>query len=380
MLSNPSGHKAIDLHCDSVYSLAAGKDLRQETPDVHIDIPRLVKGGVGVQVFAAFISPAVPAPEAFAFAMGKLDLIDTFARSDPRVAPVETAADCTAAMAAGKTGILPAVENGSAIENSLEKLEALRRRKVRIMTLVHSQHIDWVASCTGEGVFHTDVKSTSPKGGGLTCFGKKVVDAMNSLGIIPDVSHSSESAFWDVLGRSKKPVVASHSCAWTLCAAARNLKDDQLKALGDTGGLVGVNFFSSFLSEPFRRIQEGDCSEINAREAEIGRRFRNTPYDDPEYRAAREETDRLRAECFASVPVPFSLIADHIDYMVKLAGEDSVGLGSDFDGIYAAPETVSGCDVFPRLETELKSRGYTDTRIEKIFSGNFLRILAEWDK
>jgi membrane dipeptidase len=380
MLFSPAGHKAIDLHCDSVYSLAAGKDLRQENPGVHVDIPRLVKGGVGVQVFAAFIPPAIPAPEAFAFAAGRLDLIDAFARSDPRVTPVETAGDCTASMAAGKTGILAAVENGSAIENSLEKLEALRRRKVRIMTLVHSQHLDWVASCTGEGTFHTDVKSKNPKGGGLTSFGEKVIDAMNGLGIIPDVSHSSENAFWDILGRSKKPVIASHSCAWALCAAARNLKDDQLKALGDTGGLAGVNFFSAFLSEPFRRVHEENCSDINAKEAEIGRRFRNTPCDDPEYRSARAEIDRLLAERLAPVPVPFSLIADHIDYMVKLAGEDSVGLGSDFDGIFAAPETVSGCDIFPRLVTELKSRGYTDEGIEKIFQGNFLRILAEWDK
>ncbi|MDR2618516.1 MAG: dipeptidase, partial [Treponema sp.] len=199
------GHKAIDLHCDSVYSLAEGKDLRQENPGVHIDIPRLVKGNVGVQVFAAFVSPKVPVEGSYACALEKLGAIGVFAGSDPRVAPVETAAGCKAVMAAGKTGILSAVENGSAIENSLEKLEALRRGKVRILTLVHSQHLDWIASCTGEGPFHAGTENKNPKRGGLTRFGEKVIDAMNDMRIIPDVSHSSESAFWDVVAKSKKP-------------------------------------------------------------------------------------------------------------------------------------------------------------------------------
>jgi membrane dipeptidase len=173
---------------------------------------------------------------------------------------------------------------------------------------------------------------------------------MNDLGIIPDLSHSSESAFWDVIRHSKKPVIASHSCAWSICKAARNLKDDQLKALGDSGGVVGVNFFSAFLSEPFRLSYEGNRHENKGQHA--------AP-DAPS--------------------VPMTIIADHIDYMVNMAGEDCVALGSDFDGIPAAPQGVTGSDFYPVLEAELKSRGYSEQRIEKIFSANFLRLLAEWD-
>jgi membrane dipeptidase len=350
-------HKAIDLHCDSVFSLMNGKDLRQKTPGVHIDIPRLKEGRVGLQVFAAYVPPETDSGKAFSYASERLAAIDGFARSDENLAPVENAAEAKAIMAAGKIGIMAAVENGLAIEGSLEKLELLRRKTVRIMTLVHSKHNPWVASCTGDGAFVPDDKDASTKHeGGLSRFGEQVIDAMNDLGIIPDLSHAAESAFWDVIRRSKKPVIASHSCAWNLCKAARNLKDDQLKALGDSGGVVGVNFFSAFLSEPFR---------LNFQELRSANQGSSA--------GAKVSSSDI------SVIVPMTIIADHIDYMVKMAGEDCVALGSDFDGIPAAPQGVTGSDFYPVLEAELKSRGYTEKRIEKIFSANFLRLLEAWD-
>ena len=335
-------HKVIDLHCDSVDSLMAGKDLRKAAAGVHVDVPRLAAGGVGLQVFAAYVPADTKENEAFSYANKKLDAIDAFARSHELLVPVESAAEARAVIAEKKIGIMAAVENGLAIENSLEKLQAFRRRKVRIMTLVHFQHLPWAASSTGSGTF-TPPDSHSK---GLSVFGERVIDAMNDLGIIPDLSHASDAAFWDVLRRSKKPIIASHSCAYSLCASKRNLKDDQLKALGDSGGLAGVNFFSAFLSETFR-----------------------LSYEKSNYSLTNDT---------ASVQVPLTLIADHIDYMVNIAGEDCVALGSDFDGIPAAPEGVTGSDFYPVLEAELKSRGYTEKRIEKIFSGNFLRVLEEW--
>jgi membrane dipeptidase len=332
-------HKIIDLHCDSVCSMMEGKDIREAVKDVHVDLPRLREGNVALQVFAAYVSPETG--NAFSRACERLDAIGAFAASDERLTPVETAAELRAVLAGQKTGVMAAVENGLAIEDSLEKLEKLRRRKVRILTLVHSKHLPWIASCTGSGGDR-----------GLSGFGLQVVDAMNDLGIIPDVSHASESAFWGVINRmksrSKKPVIASHSCAYSLCAAARNLKDDQLKALADSGGLVGVNFFSAFLYEPFRLVFE------------------------------KEEKNGNQHPCI-SVKVPKSIIADHIDYIVKLIGEDCVAIGSDFDGVSALPEGVTGSDFFPVLEAELRSRGYSEKRIDKIFNANFVRVFEEWD-
>ena len=188
-----------------------GKDLRKSVSGVHVDLPRLRAGNVGLQVFAAYVPASTALDKAFVHTAERLDAIAAFARSDELLAPVETAAELRACLNAEKTGIMAAVENGLAIENSLEKLELLRRRKVRIMTLVHSQHLPWIASCTGTEPFRPD--GVEGQNRGLSRFGEEVVDAMNELGIIPDLSHSSESAFWDVIRRSKKPVIASHSCA-----------------------------------------------------------------------------------------------------------------------------------------------------------------------
>jgi len=347
-------HSVIDLHCDSVCYLIDGKDLRQEHQGIHCTLPKLREGRVGLQVFAVYVPPETEIATAFNYTSVRLDAIDAFAKSDELLTPVENLNELKVCLAAGKTGIMLAVENGLAIEGSLEKLEQLRRRKVRIMTMVHSKHMSWIESCTGKEKFNTD----SGQSRGLSRFGEQVIDAMNDLGIIPDVSHSSENAFWDVIKRSKKPVIASHSCAYSLCAAARNLKDDQLKALGDSGGLVGVNFFSGFLNEPFRL------------------QFAEILKKDPQIFAQIMETRHVPG---ITVNVPMSDIADHIDYMVNIIGEDCVALGSDYDGIPAAPDGVKGSDYYPVLENELRSRGYSENRIEKIFNANFARVLEAWD-
>lgn len=329
-----------------------GKDLRQAVPGVHVTLPSMRLGGVALQVFAVYVPPETESGKAFQYTSERLAAIDAFAGKSDLLTLVETSAELKKSMTAGKTGILKAVENGHAIEDSLEKLKQLRRSKVRIMTLTHSKHLSWIASCTGSGPFKSD------SGPGLTSFGESVVDAMCDLGMIPDLSHASESAFWDVIKRVKKPVIASHSCAYKLCAAARNLKDDQLKALGDSGGLVGVNFFSGFLNEPYR--------------LQFNKYMKNNP---------ELSTQMIINNQAPEIPVavPLSSIADHIDYMVNEAGEDCVALGSDFDGIPSAPDGVTGSGFYPVLEAELRSRGYTEKRIEKIFNANFLRVLSEWD-
>jgi membrane dipeptidase len=369
-------NRVIDLHCDSVKSLSKGQDLRLPNPQVHVDLPRLKKGGVGLQVFAAFVAPSTPEHEAFAAAGDMLEKIGEFARSDPWLSPVETAAESIAAMQEGKTGILRAVENGWAIEDSLDKLAELRRRGVRIMTLVHSEHTHWAASCTGKGPFPSAETRQEGRGGGLSPFGKKVVEAMNDLGIIVDLSHGAESTFWDAIKISKKPIITSHSCAYGICAAPRNLKDDQLKALGDSGGVVGVCFFPAFLNEAYRNALDTQgpalYQEMIAAEKEYAA--------DPKGLEAAKNKLYLRLnELLVQNPVPFTVIADHIDYIVNLAGEDAIALGSDFDGIVSLPGGVGGCDFYPLLEQELKRRSYSDERIEKFFSANFLRVFREYD-
>ena len=341
-------HKVMDLHCDSVFSLMQGKDLRQKLLGSHVDLPRLREGRVGLQVFAAYVPPNTP--EAFKFTSLRLDAIEGFAKSHEDLTLVESFDDVKKALNAEKTGIMLSVENGLAIEAEAggkkglsSNLEVLRKKKVRILTLVHSEHLPWVASCTGTNEY-AFIEGDEGKNPHLSRLGEKVLDAMNELGIIPDVSHCSEAAFWAVLKKAKKPIIASHSCCYSICEARRNLKDDQLKALGDSGGIAGVNFCLPFLSDP--------------------------------YRLAYEKNNRKPDD---SVTVPHTIIADHIDHMVKIAGIDIVAIGSDFDGIPAAPDGVTGSDYFPVLEHELRTRGYSEESIAKIFNGNFLRVLSQWD-
>ena len=352
--------KLVDLHCDSVFFILEGKDLRQHVEGIHVDLPRLKAGRVGLQVFAVYVPPDTE--NAFLCAEQGINAIESFAKSHEHLALVETSSQLRSVLSSEKVGVMLAIENGLAIEESLEKLSQLRRRKVRIMTLVHSQNMSWIESCTGTGKFGTDNVRAQGKNA-LSNFGEKVVDAMNDLGIIPDVSHASEAAFWEIIKRSRKPIIASHSCAYSLCAAKRNLKDDQLKALGDTGALVGVNFATSFLSDPYRIAFQAACERIDINPG-----------------SSLIMSDILTRLPKISIPVPHTIIADHIDYMVNIAGEDCVAIGSDFDGISSSPDGVTGSDFYPVLEDELRTRGYSDKRIEKIFNGNFLRLLEVWDK
>jgi membrane dipeptidase len=358
----------IDLHCDSVKFLQAGVDLKKPNPEGHVDLPRLEKGGVGVQTFAAFLAPTIPEAEAFDTTRKMLDAIDDFALSDPaRLSKVETAADCRAAMESGRTGILPAVENGRAINDSLANLENLRSRGVRILTLVHSRHESWAASCTG--------KEGGPAG--LTLFGKKVIAAMNEMGIVVDVSHSAESTFWDAVKTSRRPIVASHSCCHALCAAPRNLKDDQIRAVADSGGVIGVCFFPAFLDDGHRSAVNEKCGDIFE---EIGKIEKDYGVEPGRLLSEYVRLNRRLAERLADYPVPLSRVADHIDHIVRLAGEDCVGFGSDFDGIFSLPDGVTGCDLYPDLIAVLGGRGYSGKALEKMRGENFLRVLAENDR
>ncbi len=357
----------VDLHCDSVKFLEAGVDLRQPSPLSHVDLPRLEKGRVGVQTFAAFVAPSVLEAESYPTAVKMLDAIDRFAFSDPeRLVSVETAADCRRTMAQGRIGVLRAVENGRAINGSLNNLEAFRKRGVRILTLVHSRHESWVASCTGKG--------GDP--GGLTPFGKKVVETMNDLGIIVDVSHSAESTFWDVIKTSRRPIIASHSCCYSLCASPRNLKDEQIRALSDIGGVVGVCFFPAFLDDAYRQAMNERCGDIFEAISDMERKR------GADRRRLLEDYVRLNhkiADRLSDLTVPLSRIVDHVDHIVQVAGEDCVAFGSDFDGISTLPEGVSGCDAYPLLLELLRKRGYTEQTLQKMRAGNFLRLLEAHD-
>ena len=355
----------IDLHCDTILEIQAGANIGDDYSSGHIDIPRLRKGNVGCQVFACFISSVIPESNAYEEVLKLLDLIDdTCQQFHLDFQKVDNSEEISTVIENDKIAIIPAVENGYVIANDLKKLEKLRLLGSRYMTLTHLKNLDWAAS---SGESRCDFE-------GLTAFGEKVIAAMNEMGMIIDVSHVHESTFWAAIRLSNRPVIASHSNAITICPSSRNLTDDQIRAIAGCGGMIGINFFPGFLNSVYVEEQMERCRDLLTRFDEI--EIEN--WQDPVKRAAamhnlgKDFTERMD-----DVKVGIDEVVDHIGYIINLVGDDYVGFGSDFDGLPALPDGVTGCDIFPSIIDLMIKRDFTPETIDKICSKNFLRILKD---
>jgi membrane dipeptidase len=230
------------------------------------------------------------------------------------------------------------------------------------MTLTHARNLSWAAS---SGEERCDFE-------GLTAFGEKVVAAMNEMGIVVDVSHVHETTFRDVVRFSRRPFIASHSDASAICACARNLTDDQIRAVADHGGLVGINFYPGFLDAAYAARQNAELGDLFAAFEKVEREH----LDDPVRRV--EEGRRLARtlrEKMAPARVPLDRIVDHLEHVVRLVGDDFVAFGSDFDGVPDLPDGVADCAAFPRILDRMRERGFSEPSIAKIAGANFRRVL-----
>jgi membrane dipeptidase len=262
----------------------------------------------------------------------------------------------------GKRAILIGIEGGHAIEDSLDLLRAFYRFGARYMTLTHTNSNNW-ADSSGDEAKHN----------GLTAFGKDVVLEMNRLGMLVDISHVSDKTFYDVIETTKAPVIASHSSARALCDHPRNMTDDMLRAVAKNHGVVMVNFYSVFLSQRVRDAAKRRDETLKPQIAELKVK---DPDEGPLYEQGIQ--DLYRANPLPKIP--FTVIVDHIDHIVKVAGIDSVGLGSDFDGISDTPSGMEHIAKFPAIRDELKRRGYSEADVRKIMGENFMRVFGEVER
>ncbi len=339
--------------------LIIDQDLAGKT---HSDLDRFKKAGVDVQIFSVWCDGLQANP--YAFANRQMDTLDAVAVRNPdKIKKIANSTELLQTVKEKKLAAMFGVEGGHMIENNLTNLDNFYKRGVRYMTLTWNNSTDWATSALDE-----TTKADSLKHKGLTDFGKQVVKRMNELGMMVDLSHVGEQTFWDAINTTTKPVVVSHSCVYSLCPHRRNLKDDQIKAVGKNGGVIHLNFYSGFVDSSFERrndlfnnnhkTERDSLLKVNP-EPYFADMFLFTKYPD--------EVKALRP--------PLSLLLDHLDYIVKLIGVDHVGLGSDFDGINSAPQQLDDVTAMPLITKELLKRGYSKKDIRKILGENFLRLL-----
>lgn len=304
----------VDGHCDTLLDVTNGnRKINVLSESGHIDLVRLQQGGVRVQFFAAFIESVY---KPFGSLTRTLQLIDSFYSAVESCGGLlemgQNTRQIRRSLKRDRIVALLGIEGGEALNGDLGVLRNLHRLGVRFLGLTWNQR-NQIADGVGENI----------TGGGLTGFGREVVAEMNNLGMIIDLSHISEPGFWDVIELSKHPVMVSHANCYHLRSHPRNLKDDQIQALAQNGGVLGLSFVPDFMGNNI---------------------------DD---------------------------FIDHVDHVAGLVGTEVIALGSDFDGVDETPVGLEDCRCYPRITAKLRERGYTDQEIRGIMGENMMRLMTK---
>ncbi len=357
---------AIDMHADTAQRLLdENVDLQQELSDGHFDAVRAKAGGLDAQFFSIWVEPQLfgaTGARAMKRADDQIAAVRALAEKHPETWALATSGDdIRAAVNSGKMAALMGLEGGYAIDERLENVKRYYDMGIRYMSPAWSISTSWAGS-SGDDVGRTR---------GLNEFGKNVVREMNRLGMIVDVSHVSDPAFWDIVNTSTAPVVATHSACRAIADVPRNLTDEMIRALANTGGVVNVIFYPEHL-EP------GWSQKKKQVDAEIATMVQEASAAEPGAAVHKKMArDRVRSREYARrlPPVNVARIVDHIDHIVKLVGIDHVGIGSDFDGVQITTTGLATVAELPNLTKELLSRGYSAEDVNKILGGNMLRVL-----
>ena len=350
----------VDGHCDTPYRmLRHNVHLDEHDPEAQVDLRTLLESGITASFFAAYVPPYYAGRGAAKFAYRAIDLIKSeTARYPNQLVSCSDSAGIRDAKQRGKTAIMIGIEGGHAIEDSLDTLRDFYRLGARYMTLTHVNTNNWCDS-SGDGGRH----------GGLTRFGHDVVRTMNDLGMIVDISHVSDNAFYEVLKTTRAPLIATHSSCRALCRHPRNMTDDMLRALAENGGVCMINFFSAFVSDAIAEVVMKAQKRVREARTEGGtEELPNDSTDWDEY-----------LKWFKALGSPTAKLEDvvnHVIHAVQVAGVEHVGIGSDFDGVPALPDDLQTAASLPMLTARLLEL-LPESDVEKILGGNFMRAFAE---
>jgi len=357
----------LDTHADTTprfqdpeYDFSA----RHPKSEGSVDLPRAREGGLDAQFWSIYVGKVEGDGRAVREALERIDAVYELERRHPdQIAIATDVAGIRRGAASGKLVSLLGLEGGHMIEGRLALLRDFYRLGVRYMTLTHSFHLPWADSAgTGEPL---------PMGiGGLDEFGESVVREMNRLGMMVDVSHVSDETFRDVLAVTEAPVIASHSSCRSVFAHPRNLDDEMLRALAANRGVVMINFYPGYTDPDAAPL----IRAWFARHGPELARLRETHKGD-----LRPLLEAMRVMAAAD-PVPKGSLArllDHFDHALRVAGEDHVGLGSDFDGVPSMPEELDEVSELPNLTRGLLERGWSEAVVRKVLGENLLRVMGE---
>ncbi|PST82635.1 membrane dipeptidase [Pedobacter yulinensis] len=348
-----------DTHGDILFNqIEWGVDLGQRQQRGYFDLQRAREGGLDVQIFSVWCDEK----GGFALANRQIDsLYSLIDRYPKQIALVRNAVELRAAVAANKLAALIGVEGGHMIENRLDYIDSLAMRGMRYLTLTWNNSTDWSSSAADES--RNRIKKP-----GLNDFGRQVIARLNKLGVMVDLSHVGERTFYDAIAASSKPVIASHSSVYALNPVPRNLKDEQIRAVARTGGVVFINFYSGFIDSTYSKRQDAFFKRHDTELKELTAQLRSRSNAIDELLARHgTEADAIRPS--------LSVLIDHIDHVVQLVGSDHVGLGADFDGAESYPRGMNSVADYPKVTAALIKRGYKTADIEKILGGNLLRVL-----
>ena len=353
----------IDTHSDFLTkALDDSVEFGNVTSNVQSGIYKLKDGGVDVQFFAVWVKPENERiKSARQFTVEQILLLNKIEiQYNAFFEIAKKLKDIGRIVSNGKVCGMIGIEDGVAIEDNLDNLGEFFELGVRYITLTWNNSNQIATSAMDE-----DAKTVE---GGLTPFGKQVIAKMNELGIIVDISHIGEKSFWDVIKYSKQPIIASHSNAYSVYPHWRNLKDDQIRAIADNGGVIMVNFHNGFLTHS---SDNNNVTALDIYKEKLSEIYKLADGDLIQFNILKEE---FLKEKISKDSINVNNVLDHIDHIVNLVGPDHLGLGSDYDGGISPPFDLYDSTCYPYLTKKLFDKGYSENDIKKFLGLNLLRV------
>lgn len=355
----------VDGHNDFIYQVyKRGADFSTKDKTTQTGLDRLTEGGIKLQVFALW-TDTENMKRAYKFTKDQIDRFRKIEEENSgRFKFAKSYSDIITTIQSGKLCGVMGIEGGNPIDNDLDRINEFYEQGIRYIGLTwnNSNKIGTSAKDEANG----KVK------GGLTAFGFETIKRMDEVGMIIDVSHAGEQTFWDVIKTTKNPIIASHSNCYSLCSHYRNLTDEQIKAIGENGGVIMVNFYDEFIERNADVIRTQNAYQRYSKEL---KEIYDANSDDMiKFNLERE---KFLSSTDLSGGVPLDRLIDHIDYIYKLVGADHIGFGSDFDGGVTPPNELYDGTCYPLITRKLVERGYTELEIRKILGLNFLRVFKQ---